>query len=118
MQVLQLPLHEGAEQPTAAVRREHADPRHARARRPEPRPGDVSRIAWASWLDVLDGQDVAPDDPRAIIRRRMLDGDVPHGSSSVSLIASSGSHFRYDFATVRRPPLPLHAIERVLEART
>lgn len=53
--------------------------------------------AWAGWLPLLDGDGIAPADPRALIVRRDLGGGRIWGTTSISLVALSPAGVRYDF---------------------
>ncbi len=75
----------------------HFLPRLSGARRPDPRPGDPVSLAWGAWLPLLDGDGLAPDDPRALIVRRDLGGGRIWGTTSISLVALSAGGLRYDF---------------------
>jgi transport and Golgi organization protein 2 len=68
--------------------------------------GDGSTMDfWGSWVDLVRGDGLAPDDPRALIVRRQLtaqDGTGEfvgrvYGSTSASLVALDGNRVRYDF---------------------
>jgi len=48
----------------------HFLPRLRAAARPVPRPGGPTAQAWGTWLPLLTGDGLAPDDPRALIVRR------------------------------------------------
>jgi uncharacterized protein with NRDE domain len=95
----------------------HLTPLIAKADRPAPQAGDPPRTAWASWLQVLSAQREKPDDPRAVIQRRTVEGGIPYGSNSVSLTAMSSTYMRYDFITVHDPSLLLTDVMQVLEVR-
>lgn len=75
----------------------HFLPRLAAAPRPSPRPGGPAPEAWGDWLPLLNGDGIAPDDPRAIILRRDLGGGRIWGTTSVSLAALWPDAVRYDF---------------------
>jgi hypothetical protein len=70
---------------------------------PDPRAGLETAAAWGPWVDLLRGDGVPGDDPRAlIVRRRFVTeaGDeLVYGSSSASLIAigQGQSSVRFDF---------------------
>jgi hypothetical protein len=64
---------------------------------PQPKPGDTVETAWASWLPLLNGDELSTDDPRAlIVRRNFGDGRI-WGTTSISLVAFSPEGLRYDF---------------------
>ncbi|MBB5873108.1 hypothetical protein F4553_006542 [Allocatelliglobosispora scoriae] len=86
----------------------------ARASRPEPQPDQPPERAWRSWLDLLALPDLDPAGPAAIVRRLTVAEDRPYGSNSISLLAASSTHLRYDFITVVDPPLPLTGAVTVL----
>lgn len=75
----------------------HFLPRFRGARRPLPRPGDPVARAWGDWLPLLDGDGIAPDDPRALIVRRDLGDGRVWGTTSTSLVALWPDAVRYDF---------------------
>jgi hypothetical protein len=79
------------------ARTAHFLPRLRGAPRPAPRPGDPVARAWGDWLPLLDGDDIAPDDPRALIVRRDLGDGRVWGTTSTSLIALWPDAVRYDF---------------------
>lgn len=75
----------------------HFLPRLRAAARPVPRPGAPVAQAWGEWLTLLNGDGLAPEDPRAlIIRHDFGDGRI-FGTTSTSLIALSADEVRYDF---------------------
>lgn len=65
---------------------------------PAPAPGASGdpAEAWGSWLDLMAGAGLEPDDERALIVRRVLEGRT-YGSTSASLVALSSDGVRYDF---------------------
>jgi hypothetical protein len=79
------------------ARTAHFLPRLRAAPRPVPRPGDPVAHAWGDWLPLLDGDGIAPDDPRALIVRRDLGDGRVWGTTSTSLIALWPDAVRYDF---------------------
>jgi hypothetical protein len=74
----------------------HFRPLLARTPSPDPQPGPRPAAAWDGWLDLLAGDGLAMDDPRALIVRLPV-GDRIYGSTSVSLVALSAAAVRYDF---------------------
>lgn len=76
----------------------HFLPRLRGAPRPAPRPGDPVTRAWGAWLPLLDGDGIAPDDPRALIVRRDLGDGRVWGTTSTSLVALWPDAVRYDFS--------------------
>lgn len=52
--------------------------------------------AWDGWVDLLRGDGLDPDDPRALLIAREYDGRR-YGSGSASLVALGRSGGRYDF---------------------
>jgi Transport and Golgi organisation 2 len=88
------PTRAGA-QDLARVR--HFLPLFRKAARPAPRPGIPVAEAWGSWLPLLNGGGIAPDDLRALIPRRDVGGGRTWGATSVSLIAAWPAEVRYDF---------------------
>jgi hypothetical protein len=89
----------------------HFAPLLAATPSPDPRPGLSTAAAWNGWVDLLAGDGLAPDDPRALIVRRVLrelspELDEPrvYGSTSASLVSLGRSGIRYDFTgTPQRP---------------
>ena len=75
----------------------HFLPRLRGVPRPVPRPGGPAARAWGDWLPLLDGDGIAPDDPRALIVRRDLDDGRVGGTTSTSLVALWPDAVRYDF---------------------
>jgi uncharacterized protein with NRDE domain len=75
----------------------HFLPRLRDAPRPATRLGDPVVRAWADWLPLLDGDGIAPDDPRALIVRRDLGDGRLWGTTSTSLVALWPDAVRYDF---------------------
>ena len=81
---------------------EHFGPRLAALPAPDPRSGRDTLAAWGSWLDLLRGDGLPGDDPRALIVRRTFvtdSGDeLVYGSSSASLVAiGRDDAVRFDF---------------------
>jgi hypothetical protein len=74
----------------------HFGPLLAALRSPDPRPGTPTAAAWDGWLDLLRGDGLAPDDPRALLVGREFDGRR-YGSTSASLVALAPGAVRYDF---------------------
>ncbi len=72
-------------------------PRLQAGDRPDPAPGGPVADAWGSWLPLLDGAGIGPEDPRALIVRRDLGGGRVWGTTSVSLVALTPDRVRYDF---------------------
>jgi hypothetical protein len=68
----------------------------AHAATPDPRPGLPTAEAWTDWIGLLDGGDIDPTDPRALIVRH-VHGDRVYGSTSVSLVGLGTAGVRYDF---------------------
>lgn len=85
-----------------AARLAYFRPRLHAARRPEPRDG-VVEAAWGDWLPLVGGDDLAPEDPRALVVRRDFGDAGVWGSSSISLVALRPGGVRYDFAAVPSP---------------
>ena len=52
---------------------------------PQPSPGRPTAAAWGDWIELMDGGDIDPTDPRALLVRHERDGRV-YGSTSVSLV--------------------------------
>lgn len=61
-----------------------------------PAPGQPTAMAWPGWVELLRGDGLDFDDPRALIERREFNGQV-YGSSSAALVALGASGVRYDF---------------------
>jgi uncharacterized protein with NRDE domain len=69
-----------------------------------PHSGVDTATAWGAWVDLLRGDGLATDDPRAlVVRHEAPDGRV-YGSTSASLVAVGHGGVRFDFtATPQRP---------------
>ena len=63
---------------------------------PHPSPGLPTGPAWGPWLQLMDGGDVDPTDPRALLVRHVR-ADRVYGSTSVSLVGLGIEGVRYDF---------------------
>jgi hypothetical protein len=61
--------------------------------------GDATAQAWGDWVELLAGDGLAGDDPRALIERRRF-GDHTYGSTSASLVALRPGGLRYDFTAL------------------
>jgi hypothetical protein len=75
----------------------------------DPDPGTATiKDAWADWLTLAAGDDLASTDPAAIIVRHELPDGRIYGSTSVSLVAlARDGRVRYDFqADPKIPPDP------------
>lgn len=59
--------------------------------------------AWGPWLDLLRGDGLSLDDPRALIVRIEVDGRV-YGSTSAGLVAVSHNDVRIDFTGTPTTP--------------
>ena len=59
--------------------------------------GAPTQVAWAPWTDLLRGDGLEPDDPRALIVRREVEGRI-YASTSASLVALGRDRVRYDFS--------------------
>ncbi len=68
----------------------------AHAATPQPSSGRPTAAAWADWIELMDGGDIDPTDPRALLVRHERDGRV-YGSTSVSLVGLGVDEVRYDF---------------------
>ncbi len=75
-----------------------------------PLAGLTTEIAWGSWVDLLCGDGIAPEDPRALLVRKEFDGtEAPfagrvYGSGSAALVALSRDEVRYDFTPAPSTP--------------
>jgi hypothetical protein len=71
-----------------------------------PAPGELTGDpvpAWGPWLDLLAGDGLAGDDPRALLVRRTV-LDQTYGSSSAALVALSADSVRFDFTATPAQP--------------
>jgi hypothetical protein len=68
-----------------------------------PLTGDSTVDAWDAWVELLRGDGLPGDDPRALIVRREFDGLV-YGSGSASLVAIAADQVRYDFTATPADP--------------
>ena len=73
----------------------HFGPRLAAARRPTPGSGSTA-TAWGDWLPLIDGDDLDPHDPRALVLRQEVGGRIA-GTVSITLLALGRDTVRYDF---------------------
>ncbi len=62
-----------------------------------------TEAAWGSWVDLLRGDKLPFDDPRALIVRREFDGRT-YGSTSASLVAVGRDSVRLDFTATPDQP--------------
>jgi hypothetical protein len=90
----------------------HFLPRLRAATRPQPLPGLRIEQAWGDWLPLLDGDGLAPDDPRALIVRHDL-GGRNWGTTSVSLVAVGPALARYDFTASPGDPASWYPVRTV-----
>ena len=73
---------------------------------PDPAVGRTPEEAWSGWLDLVRGDGLALDDPRALIVRQEIPGGL-YGSTSASLVAlpaGDGARVRYDFTATPDQP--------------
>lgn len=74
--------------------------------------GESTVDFWGGWVDLLRGDGLAPEDPRALIVRRELttaDGSGEfagrvYGSTSASLVALGRDGVRYDYSATPESP--------------
>ena len=80
---------------------------------PVARAGVSTARWWGDWADLMRGDGLAPDDPRALLVRHEVDGGLVFGSSSATLLAlgREPGEVRLDFTSTPRSPewTPLHA---------
>jgi uncharacterized protein with NRDE domain len=69
---------------------------------PAPLTGDTAQ-AWGSWVELLAGDHLSGDDPRALLVR-ISRADRTYGSSSASLIALGRRGVRFDFTATPADP--------------
>jgi hypothetical protein len=84
----------------------HFAPRFAAAR-PSGDPASPLPAAWEPWLALADGDGLPPEDPRAIVARRVLPDGRVWGSTSQSLVAIARHGLRYDFRSGGQPWYPV-----------
>jgi uncharacterized protein with NRDE domain len=74
--------------------------------------GDTYR-AWGDWVTLLQGDDLPPDDARALLVRKEFDGTETgfeelagrvYGSGSATLVAIAPDRVRYDFTATPATP--------------
>jgi hypothetical protein len=75
---------------------------------PDPRTSQDTTAAWGPWVDLLRGDGLPGDDPRALIVRRTFvteaGDELVYGSSSASLIAIGREATRFDFTATPADP--------------
>jgi hypothetical protein len=59
--------------------------------------GASTEKAWGAWVDLLRGDGLSPDDPRALLIRAEHDGRR-YGSGSLALVGIGAEGVRYDFS--------------------
>jgi hypothetical protein len=71
-----------------------------------PLAGARTEAAWGAWVELLRGDDLPLDDPRALLLRKEFDGTEPgteefagrvYGSGSLALVGLAPGRVRYDF---------------------
>ncbi len=82
----------------------HFLPRLRAAARPVPGPDGPAERAWGAWLPLVNGDGLAPGDPRALIVRRDLGAGRIWGTTSISLVALGPDLLRYDFTAAPGDP--------------
>ena len=70
---------------------------------PPLRAGDDTAAAWAGWVDLLRGEGLPGDDPRALLVRHVHEGRT-YGSTSASLVALRRDGVRMDFTATPTTP--------------
>lgn len=63
-----------------------------------------TREVWDGWVDLLAGDELAGDDPRALIIKKQLENGRWYGSTSASLVALGRDHVRMDFTATPEEP--------------
>lgn len=76
---------------------------------PVPSPGAGAEAVWGPWLELMSGAGLAPDDERALVVDRLVDGRR-YGSTSASLVAVGPAGTRYDFTATPADPLSWHEV--------
>lgn len=74
----------------------HFTPLMAALPAPPPDASGSPEDVWEPWLELMTGGGLAPDDERALIVRRVIEGRT-YGSTSATLVALSPDGVRYDF---------------------
>jgi hypothetical protein len=59
--------------------------------------GTPTGAAWEPWVDLLGGDGLDPEDPRALLVHRVVDGRT-YASTSATLVALAPGAVRYDFS--------------------
>ena len=72
--------------------------------------GDATASAWGPWTDLLQGDGLDGDDPRALIVGREINGRR-YASTSAALVALSEQGARYDFTPVPEDPAAWFEVE-------
>ena len=68
--------------------------------------------AWPAWHDLLAGAAVPPEDERALLLRREIDGRV-YASGAASLVALSRDRVRHDFSGAPHDTQSWHIVTEV-----
>ncbi len=80
---------------------------------PDPALVGPTAQAWGPWVELLRGDGLAPDDPRALLVRKEIDGTEPgtetfagriYGSGSATLVGIGRDRVRYDFTATPESP--------------
>lgn len=87
----------------------HFTPRLAALPTPTPTPGASTGAAWGAWVDLLLGDHLDPEDPRALIVHREIEGRT-YQSTSASMVALSAKGVRYDFSGEPTDPHAWHEV--------
>ena len=72
--------------------------------------------AWPAWHDLLSDAAVPPDDDRALLLRREIDGRI-YASGAASLVALSRDRVRHDFSAAPHDAESWHTVTDVAISR-
>jgi hypothetical protein len=81
----------------------HFAPLVASTAQVDPRPGLDTSAAWGPWVDLLTGDGLDPEDDRALLVHKEIEGRT-YASTSATLVGLSPDAVRYDFTGTPATP--------------